>query len=91
MLEKERQQIDQIDQQIVELYEKRLNLVIEVAKKKLESGKEVLDSSREAQVLAKVTGYLNDTSLEDDIRRLYAVVLEDSKNRQREYIEGQES
>lgn len=53
-LTKLREQIDGIDEQIVELFERRMDICREVAEYKIAAGKNVLDKSREAEKLAKV-------------------------------------
>ena len=42
-----RKEIDQIDSQIVELYEKRMDACKKVAQYKIETGKKVFDKARE--------------------------------------------
>ena len=42
-----RQQIDEIDSQIVELFEKRMKVANDVANYKIETGKAVFDKERE--------------------------------------------
>ena len=49
-----RQQIDVIDSQIVDLYEKRMDVSRQVAEYKISTGKKVFDKQREAEKLAKV-------------------------------------
>lgn len=49
-----REQIDGIDGQIVELYEKRMDICRQVAEYKIETGKKVFDRVREQEKLAKV-------------------------------------
>ncbi len=49
-----RQQIDQVDAQIVDLYEKRMDICRQVAEYKIETGKKVFDRQREAEKIAKV-------------------------------------
>lgn len=51
-----RDEIDKVDKQIVELYEKRMELCKGVAEYKIEVGKPVLDSEREKQKIEKVKG-----------------------------------
>ena len=46
-----RQELDEIDREMVKLFERRMTLCREVARTKLAQGKPVLDASREAQVL----------------------------------------
>ncbi len=49
-----RDKLDVIDAQIVELYEKRMEICGQVAEYKIENGKKVFDRQREAEKLAKV-------------------------------------
>ena len=49
-----RQGLDEIDAQIVELYEKRMDICAQVAEYKIENGKKVFDRVREQEKLAKV-------------------------------------
>ena len=46
--------LDEIDAQIVELYEKRMDICAQVAEYKIENGKKVFDRVREQEKLAKV-------------------------------------
>jgi len=50
-----RTEIDQVDDQIKALFEKRMSLVLEVAKYKAERGVPVMNASREREILARVT------------------------------------
>lgn len=49
-----RQGLDEIDAQIVELYERRMDICAQVAEYKIENGKKVFDRVREQEKLAKV-------------------------------------
>ncbi|MBR1853567.1 MAG: prephenate dehydratase, partial [Lachnospiraceae bacterium] len=49
-----RQGLDEIDAQIVELYEKRMDICAQVAEYKIENGKKVFDRVREQEKLQKV-------------------------------------
>ncbi|MCI8287314.1 MAG: chorismate mutase, partial [Lachnospiraceae bacterium] len=48
------EQIDTIDEQIVKLYEQRMNVCRQVAEYKISTGKKVFDRQREMEKLAKV-------------------------------------
>lgn len=52
-LEECRDKIDQIDTQIIKLFEERMDVVKEVTSYKIENNLPVLDSSREAKMLEK--------------------------------------
>ena len=49
-----RQEIDEIDQQMVELFEKRMGVSAEVARYKIANGKKVFDKEREHEKLTKL-------------------------------------
>ena len=51
-----REEIDEIDSQIVSLYEERMQRTTEVAEYKISVGKPVLDRQREKEKLQKVKG-----------------------------------
>ena len=52
-LSKLREQIDEIDGKIVELYQRRMDVSREVAEYKIATGRNVLDRQRELEKLAK--------------------------------------
>ena len=49
-----RDEIDEIDGKIVDLYEKRMDICKQVAEYKIETGKKVFDSTREEEKIRKV-------------------------------------
>jgi len=89
MLEKQRKKIDEIDQELVRLFEERTHTIEEVAKIKLENDMEILDSAREDQVIKKVQGYLENPELKGELADLYTNVLRISRGHQKEWIEEQ--
>ena len=89
MLEEQRQKIDQIDRQIVALFEERTNVVEEVAKIKLDNDIPILDSGREEQVTLKVQLYLKDESLKDELAELYTELMRISREHQKNWIKKQ--
>ncbi|MGT2911493.1 chorismate mutase [Streptococcus cameli] len=89
MLEKERKEIDRIDREIVALFEERTRVVEDVARVKLTNGMEVLDASREQQVIEKVQGYLKDASLKAELADLYTELMRISRSHQKEWMEKQ--
>ncbi|HEU64161.1 MAG: hypothetical protein KR126chlam4_00640 [Candidatus Anoxychlamydiales bacterium] len=66
-----REQIDEIDEQIVPLLEKRLKLAKEIRKYK----KEILDSNRENKILDKIKS--------EYIKDIYKTIFKNSKEVQR--------
>ena len=63
-----RQELDEIDREMVKLFERRMTLCREVARTKLAQGKPVLDASREAQVLESRAAMLTDASLAEAVQ-----------------------
>jgi chorismate mutase/prephenate dehydratase len=89
MLEKQRNEIDRIDREIVKLFEQRTNTVEEVAQVKLANGKEILDSSREALVIEKVQSYLENPELKDELADLYTEIMRISRGHQQAWMAKQ--
>ena len=72
-----REQIDNIDGQIMRLLRERFGTVREVAEYKRAHGLEVLQESREAEVLGRITG-----EYAEYMREIYAAVLKTSRDLQ---------
>lgn len=81
-----RKEIDDIDKSIVELLEKRFDIVELVAEFKRKSGKEVKDSKREAQVIQKNIELLGNPELSPLIERVFTVIFEESRNMQKKLL-----
>lgn len=80
--------IDEIDQQLVALFNERSRCAIEIGHIKRRLGLEVYSPQREAQVIANVTE-ANGGPLDDDaIKRLFERVIDESRRIER--IESQE-
>ena len=76
-----RKQIDSIDEELVALFKKRMNVSAEVAEYKRQTGMNVLDSSRERALLGKVSE-LSGEEFEEYTRTLYATILDLSRSYQ---------
>lgn len=87
MLQQKRNKIDNIDKEIVKLFEERMNTVIEIAKIKKENNMEVLDSTRENIVIEKVKSYLENKELEEYLVEFFLELMKISKKYQKEIIE----
>ena len=83
MLEKQRAEIDAIDREIVTLFERRMQVVVDVARIKKENGIAILDANREKEVIAKVQSYLNDSSLKEELAEAYETLMKVSKDYQK--------
>lgn len=88
MLEKQRAEIDAIDREIVTLFERRMQVVVDVARIKKENGIAILDASREKEVIAKVQSYLKDAALKEELAEAYETLMKVSKDYQQKQIEA---
>jgi chorismate mutase/prephenate dehydratase len=70
-----RDELDEIDKQIVELYEKRMGVCAEVAAYKIENGKRVFDKDRERQKLEAVTRLTHSEFNARGIRDLFEQIM----------------
>lgn len=83
MLEKQRAEIDAIDREIVALFERRMQVVVEVAQIKKENGIAILDANREKEVIQKVQSYLKDATLKEELAEVYDTMMKVSKDYQK--------
>lgn len=81
-LEELRIQLDDIDEQIIRLYEKRMEACEEVADYKAKTGKKVYDKTRELQKLAAAQGQLANKSYETGVRELFQLLMSVSRKLQ---------
>lgn len=86
-LERIRQQIDEIDKELVELLEKRMDLVNQVAAYKKKTGKAVLDTGREETVLANVAAQVNNPDYRSTIRATFRDIMAQSRTYQQKQLE----
>lgn len=63
-LEELRNEIDNVDKELVELFEKRMEIVLNVAKYKKENNIPILNNSREQEVIKKNVNYLKNKNLQ---------------------------
>ena len=86
-LEELRQSIDQIDQELVRLFERRMAVTHEVGEYKQANGIPVLDTAREREVLAKKVNLISNPDLQADVVQLYENIMAISRRRQQELID----
>lgn len=85
-LDELRKQIDEIDEKIVDLFERRMDCAEEVGRYKLKNGIPVLDSGREDQLLEKRLELVKDKRLDGDVSRLFRLLMSMSRARQTEIM-----
>ena len=81
-----RQEIDQIDDQIVKLLEERMHLVEGVVAYKKSSGKPILDTKREEVIFEKVKNRVEDKHYQETIVATFSDILKRSRDYQDQNI-----
>mgnify|MGYP002568302906 CR=1 FL=1 len=81
-LQVSRKQIDEIDSQIVKLFEERMKVANEVAKYKMETGKAVFDKEREEQKLDSLSKICHGKFNERAVRELFSQIMSISRKYQ---------
>ena len=82
-LENLREQIDQIDRQLLELLRQRFAVTDQVGAYKAASGKAVFDPEREAAVIQDRLHRLQDDDLAPAVKSIYTLLMANSRQRQR--------
>lgn len=77
-----RGKLDQIDSQIVELYEDRMDVCRQVAEYKIETGKKVFDRQREQEKLAKVKSLTHNEFNSYGVEELFEQIMSMSRKLQ---------
>ena len=81
-----RQEIDQIDDQIVKLLEERMHLVEGVVAVKKASGKQILDTKREELIFERVRNKVEDKRYQEPIVAIFSDILKRSRAYQDKHI-----
>ena len=89
-LNKLREEIDTIDRELVSLFLKRMNVAAGVAAYKKEKGLPVFDPARERALLQKLSDMAGAEN-EEEIRTLYATILDLSRSRQHRLLDAPSS
>ena len=86
-LQELRKQIDQIDQEMVRLFEARMDVCRQVAEYKIANGKKVLDRSRELEKLDTLGGLAHNDFNRHGIRELFQQIMAMSRKLQYQLLE----
>ena len=82
-----RSDINSIDKQMAELFEKRMSFVRQIAQYKISKSIPVLDAQRERVVAEKNSDYISDESLKEYYNSFILSVMKISKEYQNKLIE----
>ena len=86
-LEKYRGELDQIDTQLLELFQQRMKVVKDIAEYKKKNNTAVLDKSRERSILKRIYNEARDNMGKPSVA-LFRTIIEQSKAYQRELMPG---
>lgn len=78
-LESARKEINKIDKDIVQLLEKRFNVVMEIGKYKKENNLPIYDEKREKLVIKNCLSYLENKKYSNSIEEIYKQIMDSSK------------
>lgn len=81
-LEELRSQLDEIDEQIVDLYQRRMDICAEVGEYKIGAGKKVFDKNREREKLETVSAGVSDELYKKGIKELFEQLMSVSRKLQ---------
>ncbi|KGM36447.1 chorismate mutase [Streptococcus sinensis] len=85
-LEEIRQEIDRVDDALVALLEKRMNLVRQVVDFKKSTGKAVLDNKREEVIISRVADKVENKDYQAAIVATFSDILKHSRTFQKQQI-----
>ncbi|MGB5823014.1 MAG: prephenate dehydratase [Proteocatella sp.] len=83
-----RDEINEIDSGLAQLFERRMELVAKIAKYKISKNMPVLNSERETQVIKRTLENLKNKSLSKEMEEFFYDVMGISKDYQNKYIEA---
>ena len=85
-----RKEIDKIDRELVELFERRMNVAINVAEYKIENNIPILNSAREAEVIEKNINRLNNKEYSKLTEKFFTNLMELSRSLQKDMFNANE-
>jgi len=83
-----RKSIDELDKEITELFEKRMDLVLKVGDYKKKNNLPIFNENREKEVIEKNLGYLGNKDYSEVIRKFYTKIMEISKELEHKESKG---
>ncbi|MCY6959241.1 chorismate mutase [Clostridium brassicae] len=90
-LEELRKEIDNIDKELTELFERRMEIALKVAKYKREKDIPILNENREKEVIKKNLNYLKNQKFKEGLEKFFKDTMDISRKIQREEIFNQKN
>lgn len=78
-----RNEIDEIDEELIKMLEKRFDIVRKIKKCKMTQNINLEDLEREKHILSRIALIVEDTSFIDNLESIYGVIFSESKKIQR--------
>ena len=78
-----RKNIDEIDREIIELFEKRMDVAREIGRYKKQHDLPVFDPEREKKLIEKNSNYVQNPNYRESYRHLLLLMMEESKKIQK--------
>lgn len=82
-----REEIDNIDKELVKLFEERMNIVLKVATYKKEKGLDIFHEDREKEVIEKNLKKIRNKNLTPYAKEMLVDLMNISKKYQKDFIE----
>lgn len=79
--------IDEVNDGLVPLIERRMDAVVEVVRYKRERGMAVLDEAREAAVLDKVAARVENPKYAPYVRRMFQAIMDITRDYEQEHMD----
>ena len=83
-----RAEIDAIDKELIKLFEKRMNVVLNVARYKKENNMEIFQNGREEEVINKAVNNIVNKDYAKEVKEFITSTMEISRGLQKRKIEG---
>lgn len=81
-----REEIDKIDKNLLQLFNKRMEIVSKVAEYKIENHMEILDEQREEQIINRHLSNIQDKSQQENIKEFLQSLMSISKKIQKKIM-----
>ena len=77
-----RNKINEIDEELLSLYLKRMDISKQIGKYKKEHNLPIYDSKREEELINNLLNKINNNELKDNYKKIILLILDESKNQQ---------
>ncbi|WP_131005547.1 chorismate mutase, partial [Clostridioides difficile] len=83
-----RNEIDNIDKELIQLFEKRMNTVLEIARHKMKNNTTILQKDREEKVLSRAVDNLDNKAYSQETVQFFNSIMEISRGLQKRFIDN---